>query len=224
MGKIELIQGDCLEKMKDFPDKCIDLVFTSPPYNMNLRIRNGKYCSRQIVKELSTKYKNFADNMPMEEYYNFNSNVIDECLRVANLVFYNVQFLTGNKVALFELIGNYSKQIKEIIVWDKINAQPAIGNSILNSQYEIILVFDKTNAISRQLRKKVADSHGAVFPVELAEKVISSFSKENNIVLDPFMGVGTTGVACKKLNRNFIGIEVDTEYFKIAEKRINENI
>ena len=242
MGKIELIQGDCLEKMKDFPDKCIDIVFTSPPYNMNLRIRNGKYCSRQIVKELSTKYKNFADNMPMEEYYNFNSNVIDECLRVANLVFYNVQFLTGNKVALFELIGNYSKQIKEIIVWDKINAQPAIGNSILNSQYEIILVFDKTNAISRQFTtgnfnrgalsncwgikrgKKVADSHGAVFPVELAEKVISSFSKENNIVLDPFMGVGTTGVACKKLNRNFIGIEVDTEYFKIAEKRINENI
>jgi len=89
---IELLQGDCLEVMKEIPDGSVDMVFTSPPYNMNLRIRKGKYCSRQIVKEISTKYENFSDNLPMEEYFEFNKKVIEECLRVSDLVFYNVQF------------------------------------------------------------------------------------------------------------------------------------
>ena len=58
----KIYNEDCLEGMKRIPDKSVDLIFTSPPYNMNLRIRNGKYCSRQIVKEISTKYENFSDN------------------------------------------------------------------------------------------------------------------------------------------------------------------
>ncbi len=69
--------------------------------------------------------------------------------------------------------------------------------------------------------KKIDQTHGAVFPMELAEKVIGNFSSDGAAVLDPFMGTGTTGVACKNLNRNFIGIELDPEYFKIAEERIN---
>ena len=64
--------------------------------------------------------------------------------------------------------------------------------------------------------------HNAQKPVELCEKAILNSSKENETVLDTFMGCGTTGVACKKLNRNFIGIELDKKYFDIAEKRINE--
>ena len=96
---INLIHGDCLEEMKNIESGSIDMVLTSPPYNMNLRIRNGKYCSRQIVKEISTKYENFNDNLPMEDYFEFNKSVISECLRVSDLVFYNVQFLTENKPA-----------------------------------------------------------------------------------------------------------------------------
>ena len=67
-------------------------------------------------------------------------------------------------------------------------------------------------------------NHPAVFPLQLASNHIISWSNENDTVLDCFMGSGTTGVACKNLNRNFIGIELDPEYFKIAEKRINENL
>jgi len=67
-----LMQGDCLERLKEIPDGSVDMVLTSPPYNMNLRIRNGKYCSRQIVKEISTKYKSFDDNLPMDDYFEFN--------------------------------------------------------------------------------------------------------------------------------------------------------
>jgi site-specific DNA-methyltransferase (adenine-specific)/modification methylase len=140
---ITLINGDCIKELKKMGDDSVDLVFTSPPYNMNLRIRNGKYCSRQIVKELTTKYANYPDNLPMDDYYKFNKNVIDELLRVSNLVFYNVQFLTGNKPALFKLIGEYAEQIKEIIIWDKKVAQPAIGEGVMNSQFEVILVFFK---------------------------------------------------------------------------------
>ena len=70
----------------------------------------------------------------------------------------------------------------------------------------------------------VQSKHSAVYPVELCDFFIKAFSNENDTILDPFMGSGTTGVACKNLNRNFIGIELDPEYFKIAEKRINEHL
>lgn len=237
---------DCLEGMKRMPDKSVDLVFTSPPYNMNLRIRNGKYSrtvprrSRQIVKEISTKYKNFDDNLPMEEYYEFNKKVIGELLRVSDLVFYNVQFLTGNKRALFKLIGEFNEKLKEIIVWDKINAQPAIGQNVMNSQFEVILVFDDNNSISRSFGqanfergtlsnvwgikrgKQYSTNHGATFPVELAEKVIANFCVEGGVVLDPFIGLGTTAIACLNTDRQYIGFELDDEYFEIAKRRISE--
>jgi len=239
MPKIDLYLGDCLEKMKDIPDGSVDMVFTSPPYNMNLRIRNGKHCSRQIVKELSTKYDGFDDNLPMIDYFNFNVSVVSELLRISDLVFYNVQFLTGNKSALYKLIGYFNDKIKEFIVWDKVNAQPAIGEKILNSRFEVILVFQKTNPESRkfdtaqfgrgtlqnlwQIKRgtKVDKSHRATFPDELVERVIKNFSCDGSTILDPFMGTGTVGVVCKKNNRSFVGIELLPQYFKIAEKRIN---
>lgn len=115
----DLKLGNCLDRLKEIPDNSVDLVLTSPPYNMNLRIRNGKYCSRQIVKEISTKYKSFDDNLPMDDYFEFNKSVINECLRVSDLVFFNIQMLTGNKPALFRLMGEFSNNIKEMIVWDK---------------------------------------------------------------------------------------------------------
>ena len=231
---------DCLEGMKRILDKSVDLVFTSPPYNMNLRIRNGKYCSRQIVKEISTKYKNFDDNLPMEEYYEFNKKVIGELLRVSDLVFYNVQFLTGNKRALFRLIGEFNEKLKEIIVWDKINAQPAISQNVMNSQFEVILVFDDNNSISRgfgqanfergtlsnvwgiKRGKKYSTNHGATFPVELAEKAITNFCVEGGVVLDPFIGLGTTAVACINTNRSYIGFELDKDYYEVSKKRLEE--
>lgn len=237
---LRLWQGDCLERMKAIPDGAVDLVLTSPPYNMNLRIRNGKYCSRQIVKELTTKYKSFDDNLPMDEYFEFNKKVLTELLRISDLVFYNVQFLTGNKPALFKLIGEFHDKIKEFIVWDKCHAQPAIGEGVMNSQFEVLLVLQNSKPESRKFDsanfergtltnlwnikrgKKVSSDHGAVFPEELAEKVVMNFSKKGSKVLDPFMGVGTTGITCVKNNRSFIGIELDPDYFELAKKRIED--
>lgn len=235
---VKLLQGDCLEVMRSIPDNSVDLVLTSPPYNMNLRIRNGKYCSRQIVKEISTKYARFDDNLPMDEYFEFNKKVLNECLRVSDLVFFNVQILTGNKPALFKLMGEFHDKIKELIVWDKLNAQPAIGKNIMNSQFEILLVLQNSKPESRAFEqaqfdrgtlsnlwnikrgKKVDKSHGAIFPLELAEKVVANFSKPGQVVFDPFLGTGTTGVAANLNSRKFIGIELDPDYFAIAKNRI----
>ena len=101
----------CLETMKRMPNDLVDLVITSPPYNMNLRIRNGKYCSRQVVKEFSTKYANFSDNLPIDEFYELHSTVLRELLRVSKIVFYNIQIVTGSKRAFFKIIGEFSDSV-----------------------------------------------------------------------------------------------------------------
>lgn len=243
MSEINLILGDSIKELKNIKNNSVRLTFTSPPYNMNLRIREGKYCSRQLVRELTTKYQNYDDNLSMEGYYEFSKKILDELLRVSDYVFYNIQFITGNKPALFKLIGNYHTQIKEFIIWDKKVAQPAIGDGVMNSQFEVILVLckDQTNAMSRRFKnanfkrgtlsnlwsigrgKKPTNIHRAVFPEELGEKIISNFSSVGDMILDPFLGSGTTGVVARRLNRDFIGIEIDKNYFEFAKSRIENS-
>lgn len=231
---------DCLETLKRLPDNFVDLVITSPPYNMNLRIRNGQYCSRQIVKEFSTKYDGFADNIPIDEFYKFHSTVIRELLRVSGIIFYNIQVVTGSKRAFFKIIGDYADMIKDIIVWDKGCAQPAMASNVLNRQSEFIIVFDRENAISRQFEKcnfargtlndiwlikrgkKINVNHGATFPEALVEKILVNFSNVGDIVYDPFMGTGTTAVVCKKLNRHWIGSEISSEYVRLSDERLRQ--
>ena len=104
---------DCLKTLNKIKDNSIDCVITSPPYNMNLRIRNGKYCSRQIIKEFSTKYSNFNDNLPIDEYNKFHSKVLKELLRVSKVVFYNIQIVTGSKRSIFKMIGDFNEQLKD---------------------------------------------------------------------------------------------------------------
>jgi site-specific DNA-methyltransferase (adenine-specific)/modification methylase len=208
---------------------------------MNLRIRDGKYCSRQITKEFSTKYDGFSDNMPIAEYFDFHLRVIKELLRVAPIVFYNVQIVTGSKRAVFKLLGELNEYVKDIIVWDKENAPPAMSEGVLNRQYELIIVFAKRDAISRKFNycnfergtlndvwrikrgKKVTNLHGATFPEELVEKILTNFSRERDVVYDPFMGTGTTAVVCKKMNRRFIGSEIITSYVEVAKERLQND-
>jgi site-specific DNA-methyltransferase (adenine-specific)/modification methylase len=227
--------------MKRMPDDSVDLVVTSPPYNMNLRINKGKYCSRQIVKEISTKYEDFADNMPIDQFYDFHKEVLTELLRVSNLVFYNIQIVTGSKRAFFKLIGDFSDNLKEIIVWDKGHGQPAMKEQVLNRRSELLLVFEKDYPISRQFRtatfergtlddvweiqrerRKTAVNHGATFPEKLVERIIENFSKAGDVVYDPFLGTGTTAYVADKLGRAYVGSEISQEYADIALERLQD--
>jgi len=236
----KIFNENCLETLKRFEDNCIDIVVTSPPYNMNLRIRNGSYCSRQIVKEFSTKYEGFDDNLPIDEFYELHSNIIRELLRVSNVIFYNIQIVTGSKRAFFKIIREFSEQLKDIVIWDKGVGQPAMSPGVLNRQSELILIFEKENAISRKFTKsnfqrgtlgdiwnisrgkKVDKSHGAVFPEKLVSTILENFSNEGDIVYDPFMGSGTTAVVSQKLNRKWLGSELSPNYCELIQKRIDE--
>ena len=239
--KIELnkvYNESCLETLKKMKDGSVDAVITSPPYNMNLRIRNGKYCSRQIVKELSTKYSNFDDNLPIDEYYELHLNILKELLRVSDMVFYNIQIVTGSKRAIFKIIGELSDYLKDIVIWDKGNGQPAMAERVMNRRTELVLIFDRNNAISRQFEKcnfnrgtlddlwlikrgkKVSSEHGAVFPEELVSTILDNFTNEGDVIYDPFMGTGSTAVVCKKLKRKFIGSEISKEYMKVINERL----
>jgi len=240
MKKNFIYNEDCLKSLKRFEDSSIDLVITSPPYNMNLRITKGRYHSRQVTKELTTKYVDFSDNLPIEEFYRFHLKVLKELIRVSELVFYNIQVVTGSKRAFFKIIGELNEHLKEIVIFDKGQAQPAIKNQVLNRQSEFILIFEQDYPISRQFRKKgrfkrgslndiwkiSRDSnklnHGAVFPERLVETILENFSDRGDLIYDPFMGSGTTGVVAKKMDRDFIGSEISKEYVKFARNRIRK--
>ena len=231
----------CLETLKKMSDNEVDIVITSPPYNMNLRIRNGNYCSRQIVNEFSTKYAGFNDNLPIDEYNEFHSEVLKELLRVSPLVFYNIQIVTGSKRSVFKMIGDFRDNLKDIVVWDKGHAQPAMQTGVINRQSELVLIFADENAISRQFRDSCQFERGAlsdvwqikkgrtkdsnnkaVMPDELVKKVLLNFSNEGDIVYDPFCGTGTTCVVAKGLGRRYLGSEISFELIQSAKNRLNE--
>tara|TARA_X000001036_G_scaffold413043_1_gene427010 strand:- start:1512 stop:2258 length:747 start_codon:yes stop_codon:yes gene_type:complete len=231
---------ECLKTLKKIDDNFIDCVITSPPYNMNLRIRKGEYCSRQIVKEFSTKYENFSDNLPIDEFYNLHSEIIRELLRTSKIIFYNISIVTGSKRAFFKIIGEFNEQLKDIIVWDKGNGQPAMQKQVLNRRTELILVFENEYPISRQFlnatfdrgtlddiweisrERKKNKSHGAIFPEELVYKILKNFTKEGDIIYDPFMGTGTTATVAARMKRQFIGSEINKKYIEYANQRISD--
>lgn len=213
----KIYNEDCLIGMKRIPDKSVDHSFTSPPYN---RKRNDKY-------------NNYDDTK--DDWYEFMSQVIKELLRVTRgYVFFNIQKNYYNKGDVFKLIGEHSEQIQEIIVWNKTNPTPSSNGGITNA-YEFILVLgEKPLKANKNYTKNVIttsvysenpykDIHRAVMKPQLASMIISNFTNEGDVVLDCFMGLGTTAIACIDANRKYIGFELDEGYCKISLDRIKKH-
>ena len=251
---VTLYHENCLESLKRFNDDAFQLVITSPPYNMNLRIRRkdgngeyengawGEYPTRKKI-ESASKYEHFDDNLPIEEYNALHTRILKELLRVSPLVFYNVAIVTGSKRSLFKMIGDFNEQLKDIIIWDKGHGQPAMAENVLNRRTELILVFDKHDAISRQFlntgtfnRGTLEDlwlleregskhtGHGAVFPEALVLKIIENFSQKGDHVYDPFIGTGTTAEVAKKTGRFATGSDISSDYLDVAVKRLAQEV
>ena len=242
---------DCLEGMKQMADGAVDCVITSPPYNFNLRVHYDKYIKsspferNRIGGVNENKYgQTCTDDLSMEEYFDWQRQCIDEMLRVSTgLVFYNIQVLTGNKPAVFRLLGHYADRIKELIIWDKTMAEPAMYINTLNSAFELIIVlghgnlkarsFDIFNAergtvdnifrIGKNQNRKSDISNKACFPLALPRKIVHLFTMEGQTILDPFMGSGTTAIACIKERRHFIGFEISKDYFNLANRNIDRH-
>jgi site-specific DNA-methyltransferase (adenine-specific) len=234
-----IYNGDCLEYMQTLANDSYDAVLTSPPYNMNLRIVGNKYRSRQVLKtEFSTKYNTFTDNMPIDQFYQYHTNVLRQCLRIAPLVFYNIAIVTGSKRAFFRIIGDFNEELKDIFVWDKGHGQPAMAHGVVNRQTELFLVFDRDRGISRQFetatfnRGTISDvfrfnrqsipNHGAVMPQLLANHIVSNFIGPNKRIFDPFMGTGTTAIAALQNNCTYGGCEIDPAYIELQQQRLQQ--
>ena len=244
----EIFNESCLDTMSRMKDNSVDVVITSPPYNMRLEVRKGKYLHkpRERPAHFNRKYVGFDDHLPLEEYNKFHTKVLEELLRVSNLVFYNVSIVTGSKRSVFRMIGDFRDKLKDIIIWDKGVGQPAMQPGVLNRRTELILIFENENPIGRTFssatfkrgtlddlwlvrkmsgfvskEEKGKKYHGATFPESLVEKILVHFTKEKCIIYDPFLGSGTSCVVAKRMGRQWIGSEIDKDYFEFAQKRID---
>lgn len=199
---------DCLELMKTLPDKSVDLIITDPPYGINCD--KGIDTTYGSSTHLGKKYNgNWDDKTPDKE-------VFDEILRV------------GKKVIIFG--GNFFIDKlpfkKSWIVWDKVGVMKFNNpfsdvelawtnfDRVISKKYTIIqqgFVAEESNRV-----------HPTQKPVKLFREIIKDYTEENDLVLDCFMGSGTTAVACKQLNRNFICCDINNEYCDIANKRLQQ--
>lgn len=222
----KIYNEDCLETMKRMPDDFCDLIITSPPYNVGKNnMTENKYGK--------------GDDMSQEEYLEWTRKIINECLRVSETTFYNIQMLSDNKRTVLAILGEYKDKIKDIIIWNKSAAAPAIEPGVLTSKFEFIIIFSNDSPEKRKFKKanfhgnftnvlegnnagqnKFSDIHKATFPQYLPDKLIVNFSNEGGVIYDPFMGLGTTAMSAKMLKRNYIGSEISEEYCKIAEDRV----
>jgi len=212
---MKLINADCLDYMRTMENNSVDFTLTSPPYN---RKRNDKY--------------DLYDDQ-IKDYYKFNVEVINNLLRITkDYIFYNLQTNFYNKPDVYKLIGNYNNHIKEIIVWEKSNPLPASGKSITNALEFFLVLSDKSlkssktytkNIIKSSVNSKMPKFHKAVMKQEIADYIIKTFATNSKVIFDPFTGLGTTGIAAAKHNKEFIGIEIVNEYYCYAKEALNDN-
>ena len=214
---INLMQGDCLEKMKEIPDGSVDMILTDPPYGMGLtpQRKNGKFHKEKIIND---------DNL------NWTNQFFTDCYRVTSKNSVSMFFCNHHCVSEFiSSAKSASYEIKNLIVWDKCHF--GMGGN-WRPVHELILICTKGRFVTKSNNLKTIIKHKKVHytkavhptekPIDILEHLISEPDYQPRTILDPFMGSGTTGVAAKNLNRNFIGIELDENYFKIAKRRIGE--
>ena len=209
-----------------------DICFTSPPYNAgSLEIRGNKSTEK--------KYNSFEDNQTSEDYFNFLYKNLVCMMEVSNEVFYNIGLVQNNKNTIFQIITEFGDKFKDIIYWKKNTVAPHIQKGIVNNLVEFIICFGdgKRKFLNPQFSQgsywnviegsnassnDYSDIHKATFPVYLPENIIDNFSNKNSIVIDCFLGSGTTLIAAEKKNRKCYGMELDEKYCDVIVKRWQE--
>ena len=225
----ELILGDCLDILRAMPDASVGAIVTDPPYSSGGRQQST---ARSTVSKSSRDDAGWfiGDNMGTDTYLWFMREIAKQCMRVSQsgapaYVFTDWRQLNTVVTAWESLGWTY----KSLIVWDK-NRGGAMGSWWRNN-HEMIAAFvkGKANPLSSgsffntwRGTKPQGGAHPTEKPVELMRYLISSITPAGAVVLDPFMGSGTTGVACVLEGFPFVGVERDPAYFKIAEERMND--
>ena len=217
----KLYQGDCLEIMGGIKDKSVDLIVTDPPYLMDYQ------SNRRKKEDRFDKIKNDKGNYMLIQDY------LEECHRIMkdNTAIYC--FCSWHNIDFFKNEFEKHFKLKNILVWNKNNHGTGDLKGSYAPKHEFILFGHKGRTLLRE--KRIADvidcpkissnklTHPTEKPQDLLEIFIKQSSDVGSIIFDGFMGTGSCGIAAKKLNRKFVGIELDEKYFNIAKDRL-ENI
>jgi site-specific DNA-methyltransferase (adenine-specific) len=240
-NKKNIIFNKSAEKMDDLIDNCISLTVTSPPYNVGKLSDNNlsdedywklmRQCFKEVyrVTESGGRLVLNVANLGRKPYIPFSNMFTDLML--------DLGFLMRG-----EIIWQKSKGANANFAW---GSWLSASNPVIRDIHEYCLVFSKEGMSKGSKGKSTIEKdefmestlsiwninparakkigHPAPFPVELAERFINLYSYEKDLILDPFIGSGTTALAASKLKRSYIGYEVNAEYCKLAEKRLAED-
>lgn len=245
------------ENMSEIPDNSVDLIVTSPPYNIDIKYGN----STRNGKTIYSKGIKYADKLPESKYRSMLSKVFSECKRVLKddgSIWVNIKNrYDGNKIITPFWIENYFQglYLKNLIIWNfdwggstskrfAPRYEFVFWYTMNNKHYHFNLEDVKIPALNyrpdryKSQMKNPSDvwkipmvsgnflertGHPAQYPEKLVERIILVSSDKGNIILDPFMGSGTTAVVAEQLGRHYIGYEIIPEYIKMAEKRLKKS-
>jgi len=230
-GKFSINNGDCFELIKDVEDNSIDLILTDPPYNL------GKYSTGNLKfkgrKEVNNNIADW-DMVDLEPH-----KIADEFVRILKPQGNLFVFCSYNLIGKWFEALNDKFDTFQFMIWHKTNPTPKFfKNGFLNSCEIIICCWNKghkwnfTNQRDMHNffespicmgRERLKDpKHPTQKPLALLKHIIKITTDENDLVYDPFMGVGSTGEACLNLNRKFQGVELDTNYYEATNRRLNK--
>jgi DNA modification methylase len=220
--KMTLVQGDCLKVLPTIPSESVDLVLTDPPYNLG-------------------KFEN--DNLQEEEFKNFSLRWLNECYRILKKnkpLFFT--FWSDGMYEMYNIIKKTQFNFVQTLIWYYPNIVGYKGKPLYIRSFDPIFVLSKDKPRKLNLIKGQSSIdcwnilkipkpqsnfkedkllHPTQKPVALFKKIIMENSNESDIILDPFLGSGTTMIACRNLKRSCIGIEINPEYIEITKKRLN---
>lgn len=237
MEKNKILLGNCLEIMKTFPDDCIDLIVTSPNYN-NWRNRRTQAKRQEYWKRTNIVYDVCEDKQNDIDYEKEQIETINEMVRIlkpTGTICYNHKDRIFNfqVKSPIEWIIKSNAIYRQRITWDRCGMQ-AYNPVRFYRVDEDIYILGK-NAKEFTWNKEAAKylsvwrippnrniyGHNATFPEEIVKRCIEAFTNENDLVLDPYNGTGTTTKVAKDMNRNYIGIDISQKYNQIAENRLS---
>lgn len=227
LDNVKLMFGDCLERMKELESDSVDLIVTDPPYEIKNTKAGGNSTLAKSMQVMNDQIREAGI------VSGFNILILNELVRVNKNI--NMYFFC-NKSQIPMYIDYFVNGLGcsfDLIKWVKTNAMPTYNNKYL-SDTEYCLYFRKKGycnpsnyqdastlyhaPINQKDKKKF--KHPTIKPLPLLDKLIRNSSKEGDVILDPFMGSGSTGVSSSNLNRSFIGVELDEAYYNIAFERI----
>ena len=235
----KLILGDCLDIMKTIESDSIDCIVTSPPYNKKGligKVRPGN----QVWKKFNIDYDSYGDDLSEKDYHQWMVDILNEMRRIIKpegSIFFNHKARRHkNKLHLpTDFISKSDLYVYQLIIWNRLSS-PNIRKDMLLPCTEHIywLVKSKPKVFKENLTKEYQSEvwiinpdkntkHPAPFPKKLVENCILLTTDENDIVLDPFLGSGTSAIVAKKLNRHYIGIEIDQKYIDLSKELLGIN-